>query len=647
MQAMVTRCPKCSTAFKITEKQIDSAKGAVRCGSCLHIFNAKENLVQAKQTPPAPAPDIKKATPLAAEQTGFHFNQQAINDEYLQDSTKTSTQPEARWSIIDDSESDDDLIDSSIVFADDGKDDELIIDDDTLFGHNEDDDFLISDDMDFDDEGDSSTHSIEGQADKNEEDYSLTDKDANLATSDDGGDFLISDNLDLGLEDNEDDFLISDDLDLSLEDNEDEIELSDIEGIDSKDSHEDTANNGDDFLISDDLDFAAEDSDEEIDLSDMDGISSTSSSGYETSSDDFLTSDRKGTLAGTQSPSGSKTAADNDNFFFDDLNPELDNISRDNSGSRFSDDENDEDSDSTDESWAKAILDELEKEEQDSHENLLFGDRQNTHKSYDQISLTDEKTEPPSTHNETEQLAPEFIEAFAKIDQNYRETGRPLGDEQYESATKIDEPLRADKADRIHFHDNDQQRNDKQEKHQLLQNIQPEPVEMDWIRVSRSWPKKLIWWTLCLLAALVLAGQFAWIKFDHWSRTEPYRPYYAMACNIIGCKLPSLIDTDKIKVSNLVIRSHPQTKNALTVDAILINNASFDQPFPDLVISFSDLDGNTVAARRFKPEEYLAGELAGKNKIPRNQPVHLSMDIADPGRQAVNYQAYIPAQPSH
>src|SRR5690606_22424450 len=41
---MITRCPKCGTAFRVTPSQLQSAKGAVRCGSCLHVFKAQDYL---------------------------------------------------------------------------------------------------------------------------------------------------------------------------------------------------------------------------------------------------------------------------------------------------------------------------------------------------------------------------------------------------------------------------------------------------------------------------------------------------------------------------------------------------------------------------------------------------------------------------
>jgi predicted Zn finger-like uncharacterized protein len=75
----------------------------------------------------------------------------------------------------------------------------------------------------------------------------------------------------------------------------------------------------------------------------------------------------------------------------------------------------------------------------------------------------------------------------------------------------------------------------------------------------------------------------------------------------------------KIKSSNLVVRSHPEFNGALVVDAIIYNRATFSQPFPLLELRFADLNGHLIASRRFKPGEYLSGDLEGMAKCPRRR----------------------------
>ena len=47
---MLTRCPTCGTAFRVTPEQLKARAGKVRCGHCNGVFNALETL---EDTPPA------------------------------------------------------------------------------------------------------------------------------------------------------------------------------------------------------------------------------------------------------------------------------------------------------------------------------------------------------------------------------------------------------------------------------------------------------------------------------------------------------------------------------------------------------------------------------------------------------------------
>lgn len=179
------------------------------------------------------------------------------------------------------------------------------------------------------------------------------------------------------------------------------------------------------------------------------------------------------------------------------------------------------------------------------------------------------------------------------------------------------------------------------ERRNLLSGIQPEPVEFSSYQ-GRNWRKLLLWGGLSLVGLLVLIAQIAWFQFDALSRHQPYRSLYTAICPLLNCQVPSLAAPDLIRTSNLVVRSHPDAEGALVVDTILLNTASFQQPFPALTLTFSNRHGETVASRRFQPTEYLAGELAGRRLMPSNQPIHLTLEIVDPGPEAVSYSAYIP-----
>jgi predicted Zn finger-like uncharacterized protein len=59
-----TQCPHCGAQFRISEQHLAQAKGAVRCGSCLKVFQATDHIIP--ETPAKPA--ARKAKPAAASQ---------------------------------------------------------------------------------------------------------------------------------------------------------------------------------------------------------------------------------------------------------------------------------------------------------------------------------------------------------------------------------------------------------------------------------------------------------------------------------------------------------------------------------------------------------------------------------------------------
>ena len=266
----------------------------------------------------------------------------------------------------------------------------------------------------------------------------------------------------------------------------------------------------------------------------------------------------------------------------------------------FAGDDEEEESSSTDESWAEQMLRELEKPSAPV-------------KRPPESSVS---VDPTLTPLDSAAAAPAATKAFggsaqpAKAPPNKPAAPHPL-----------ETTLRAERDNPYH-------------------SLRAEPINVKstmTVESDMGWLKPLLW-TVAIIALLVfLALQLAWFHFDKLARYDQLRPLYAQVCEVLGCKLPSLYDIEKIKSQNLVVRSHPLVNKALIIDAIVINQATFEQPFPDISLNFSDINNNIVAQRRFTPQEYLSGEAKGLTVMPPNVPVHIALEILDPGKEAVNY----------
>lgn len=152
-----------------------------------------------------------------------------------------------------------------------------------------------------------------------------------------------------------------------------------------------------------------------------------------------------------------------------------------------------------------------------------------------------------------------------------------------------------------------------------------------------AWGRNVVWGTLSALFLLLLGVQYLVYNFDTLARDDSWRGLYATACDALGCSLPESSDIARIEGANLVVRSHPSIAEALVVDALVYNRAPFGQPFPRLELTFTDVLGNTLAGRVFEPTEYLGGELSATDDMPPDTPIHLTIELVDPGPQAVGY----------
>ncbi len=94
---------------------------------------------------------------------------------------------------------------------------------------------------------------------------------------------------------------------------------------------------------------------------------------------------------------------------------------------------------------------------------------------------------------------------------------------------------------------------------------------------------------------------------------------------------------DSLQLARLVIRPHPDADGALRLDAVIRNPSAEAAPLPLLVLGFTNRQGEPRARRAFLPAEYLHG--SGPLRLPANSELQVSISLADPGRDAVNYVA--------
>jgi predicted Zn finger-like uncharacterized protein len=140
---------------------------------------------------------------------------------------------------------------------------------------------------------------------------------------------------------------------------------------------------------------------------------------------------------------------------------------------------------------------------------------------------------------------------------------------------------------------------------------------------------------IALLVAFVLQGAYA--LRDTLAEQQALRPLMSDFCATFDCAIALPREPEKVLLTRSEVRSHPAQSGALLVKASMQNQAGFRQAYPILRLQFSDLEGRSLVGRDFMPEEYLPDDVNIKAGMPINTDVNLSLELVDPGGQAVSF----------
>lgn len=151
-------------------------------------------------------------------------------------------------------------------------------------------------------------------------------------------------------------------------------------------------------------------------------------------------------------------------------------------------------------------------------------------------------------------------------------------------------------------------------------------------------PRDLRWMIGCAILVLALVAQLLVVNRAALATNTTLRPWLARVCAALSCSLPPVRDVSRLTLLSRDIRPHPSVPGALMISATLRNDAGFTQPYPVIRIALSDLDGNTIAMRRFHPADYVSDAKTRAAGLPPGATVAAVFEVEDPGKNAVAFE---------
>ena len=143
-------------------------------------------------------------------------------------------------------------------------------------------------------------------------------------------------------------------------------------------------------------------------------------------------------------------------------------------------------------------------------------------------------------------------------------------------------------------------------------------------------------WAIAAGLALLAGLQIVLADRAQLAADARWRPAIASMCATLNCAIPPWREPAAFAMLGREVRQHPYMPGALRVDAAFRNNARWAQPWPDLVLTLSDVDGRALGTRTFAPKEYL-GDKVTQKEIGSGQSAAIRMEIMEPAPGVVAF----------
>ena len=174
----------------------------------------------------------------------------------------------------------------------------------------------------------------------------------------------------------------------------------------------------------------------------------------------------------------------------------------------------------------------------------------------------------------------------------------------------------------------------------------PRPADFDYTEAlleqpvrKSGWVSRLVWGIGILLLLVAASSQIIWFNRDAIMGRYPASiPWFNKFCQKFKCEIIRHRDPGAIELLNRDVRDHPRFKNALLVNATMINRSQTVQAYPVVQLNLFDVDGKLIAYRRFQPKEYLDDSINILQGMAPNVPVHFVLEVLDSAKGAVSFE---------
>ncbi len=165
------------------------------------------------------------------------------------------------------------------------------------------------------------------------------------------------------------------------------------------------------------------------------------------------------------------------------------------------------------------------------------------------------------------------------------------------------------------------------------------PVLVDEGEQQTGSSTRLLWGALVIILSLGALLQLGWFNRD-WllARYPAGVPWVQAACARLQCEPIRLRDPSTITLLGQDAQPHPRYRNALLVNAIMVSQAQFMQPFPEIELLIYAPARQLLAQGRFTPAQYLGAGIDLAAGMAPGAPLPIALELVGAPAGAASFQ---------
>jgi Protein of unknown function (DUF3426) len=127
------------------------------------------------------------------------------------------------------------------------------------------------------------------------------------------------------------------------------------------------------------------------------------------------------------------------------------------------------------------------------------------------------------------------------------------------------------------------------------------------------------------ILTLLLGLQVVLANRDALAENPTWRPWISRLCLLASCQLEAWRQPEAFVPVHQAVAADPDQADVLVVQLGFRNDAQWPQPWPQIEIRLTDVAGQAIAMRRFRPREYLNADQDGDIKPGQTVSVEIAL----------------------